>query len=134
MIAGAHRLGRYQLIRRLAVGGMAEIYLARVPGVGIEGLEKLVVVKRILPQHALEPELLRMFLDEARLSATLTHPHVTAVYDVGTSGDAPFFVMEHVHGANLRQIIQRAGTLKGSPGPPATDSAGQSPATSTRSR
>ena len=71
------RIGRYQPIRRLAVGGMAEIYLARVPGVGIEGFEKLVVLKRILPQHALDPELLRMFLDEARLSATLTHPHVT---------------------------------------------------------
>jgi serine/threonine protein kinase len=101
------RIGRYQPIRRLAVGGMAEIYLARLPGVGIEGFEKLVVLKRILPQHALDPELLRMFLDEARLSATLTHPHVTEVYDVGTDGEAPFFAMEYVHGANLREI-QRA--------------------------
>jgi serine/threonine protein kinase len=100
-----HKLGRYQLIRRLAVGGMAEIYLARLPGVGIEGFEKLVVIKRILPQHALDPELLRMFLDEARLSATLTHPHVTEVYDVGTDGEAPFFAMEHVLGANLRQLM-----------------------------
>ena len=65
-------VGQYELIRRLAVGGMAEIFLARVPGVGLEGFEKLVVLKRILPQHALDPELLRMFLDEARLSATLT--------------------------------------------------------------
>jgi hypothetical protein len=101
------RIGRYQPIRRLAVGGMAEIYLARLPGVGIEGFEKLVVLKRILPQHALDPELLRMFLDEARLSATLTHPHVTEVYDVGTDAEAPFFAMEYVHGANLREI-QRA--------------------------
>jgi serine/threonine protein kinase len=101
------RIGRYQPIRRLAVGGMAEIYLARLPGVGIEGFEKLVVLKRILPQHALDPELLRMFLDESRLSATLTHPHVTEVYDVGTDGEAPFFAMEYVHGANLREI-QRA--------------------------
>ena len=90
------RIGRYQPIRRLAVGGMAEIYLARLPGVGIEGFEKLVVLKRILPQHALDPELLRMFLDEARLSATLTHPHITEVYDVGTDGEAPFFAMEYV--------------------------------------
>ena len=104
---GGQKIGRYQLIRRLAVGGMAEIYLARLPGVGIEGFEKLVVLKRILPQHALDPELLRMFLDEARLSATLTHPHVTEVYDVGTDGEAPFFAMEYVHGANLREI-QRA--------------------------
>jgi serine/threonine protein kinase len=54
---------------------MAEIYLARLPGVGIEGFEKLVVIKRILPQHALDPELLRMFLDEARLMARLGHPN-----------------------------------------------------------
>ena len=73
---------------------------------GIEGFEKLVVIKRILPQHALDPELLRMFLDEARLSATLTHPHVTEVYDVGTDGEAPFFAMEYVLGANLRQLMQ----------------------------
>jgi serine/threonine protein kinase len=112
-IAGGQRVGRYELIRRLAVGGMAEIYLSRVPGVGIEGFEKLVVLKQILPQHALDPELLRMFVDEARLTATLTHPHVTAVYDVGTSGDAPFFTMEFVHGANLRQIM-RAGQQQGS--------------------
>jgi eukaryotic-like serine/threonine-protein kinase len=108
---GKRRVGRYELVRRLAVGGMAEIYLARVPGVGMEGFEKLIVVKRILPQHALDPELLRMFLDEARLTATLTHPHVTEVYDVGTSGVTPFFTMEYVHGANLRQLVRRARTL-----------------------
>jgi tRNA A-37 threonylcarbamoyl transferase component Bud32 len=99
-------IGRYEPIRRLAVGGMAEIYLARLLGVGIEGFEKLVVLKRILPQHALDPELLRMFLDEARLSATLTHPHITEVYDVGADGDAPFFAMEYVHGANLRELMR----------------------------
>jgi tRNA A-37 threonylcarbamoyl transferase component Bud32 len=99
-------IGRYEPIRRLAVGGMAEIYLARIPGLGIEGFEKLVVLKRILPQHALDPELLRMFLDEARLSATLTHPHITEVYDVGADGDAPFFAMEYVHGANLRELMR----------------------------
>src|ERR1044071_5019683 len=85
---------------------MAEIFLARLPGVGIEGFEKLVVLKRILPQHALDPELLRMFLDEARLSATLTHPHVTEVYDVGAEGEAPFFAMEYVHGANVREMLR----------------------------
>jgi hypothetical protein len=108
VLAPGQKLGRYKLIRRLAVGGMAEIFLARLPGVGqgLEGFEKLVVLKRILPQHALDPELLRMFLDEARLSATLTHPHITEVYDVGTDGEAPFFAMEHVLGANLRQLMQ----------------------------
>src|SRR5450432_192587 len=113
----SHRIGRYEPIRRLAVGGMAEIYLARLPGVGIEGFEKLVVLKRILPQHALDPELLRMFLDEARLSATLTHPHVTEVYDVGTDGEAPFFAMEYVLGSNLRQLMQAQAKTKSGPLP-----------------
>ena len=111
-------IGRYEPIRRLAVGGMAEIYLARLLGVGIEGFEKLVVLKRILPQHALDPELLRMFLDEARLSATLTHPHITEVYDVGTDGAAPFFAMEYVHGANLRELMRahaRAANVPAAP-------------------
>jgi eukaryotic-like serine/threonine-protein kinase len=111
-------VGRYEPIRRLAVGGMAEIFLARVPGVGLEGFEKVVVLKRILPQHALDPELLRMFVDEARLSATLTHPHVTQVYDVGTDGDAPFFTMEYVHGANLRELLRMRAGQAGSPAAP----------------
>jgi tRNA A-37 threonylcarbamoyl transferase component Bud32 len=112
-IDSGQRIGRYQPIRRLAVGGMAEIFLARLPGVGIEGFEKLVVLKRILPQHALDPELLRMFLDEARLSATLTHPHVTEVYDVGADTDAPFFAMEYVHGANVREMLRAQGRAAG---------------------
>jgi tRNA A-37 threonylcarbamoyl transferase component Bud32 len=90
---------------------MAEIYLGRV--LGISGFEKLIVLKRILPQHALDPQRLRMFLDEARLMATLTHPQVTQVYDVGTSNDVPFFCMEYVHGANLREILDAAGRNRG---------------------
>jgi tRNA A-37 threonylcarbamoyl transferase component Bud32 len=105
------QLGRYELLARLAVGGMAEIYLARAQG--MSGFEKLLVLKRILPQHALDPELLRMFLDEARLSATLTHPHITQVYDIGTQGDTPFFTMEYVHGANLRELLNAQATVAG---------------------
>ncbi|MEA2696845.1 MAG: eukaryotic-like serine/threonine-protein kinase, partial [Myxococcales bacterium] len=105
------QLGRYELLARLAVGGMAEIYLARAQG--MSGFEKLLVLKRILPQHALDPELLRMFLDEARLSATLTHPHITQVYDIGTQGDTPFFTMEYVHGANLREILNAQAAVAG---------------------
>src|SRR5262245_49083265 len=128
--AGGQRVGRYELIRRLAVGGMAEIYLARVPGVGMEGFEKLVVLKRILPQHALDPELLRMFLDEARLTATFTHPHLTAVHDVGTSGDAPFFTMEYVHGVNLRQLMRTGADAPSTT--PATSIAGKAPSATAR--
>ena len=99
---------------------MAEIFLARLPGVGIEGFEKLVVLKRILPQHALDPELLRMFLDESRLSATLTHPHVIEVYDVGPDTDAPFFAMEYVHGANVREMLRAQGRAAGNGDKPNT--------------
>ena len=109
------QLGRYQLLRRLAVGGMAEIYLARAQGIS-RGSRSWSCLKRILPQHALDPQLLRMFLDEARLMATLTHPHVTQVYDVGTEGDAPFFAMEYVHGANLREILNAASRAAGEAG------------------
>jgi serine/threonine protein kinase len=98
------RLGKYELLRRLAVGGMAEIYLARATG--IEGFEKIVVVKRILPELGLKQELVRMFLGEARLAATLHHPNVVQVYDVGAADGSFFFAMEHVHGQDLRAVIE----------------------------
>src|SRR2546425_944952 len=75
------RLGRYELIRRLAIGGMAELFLARATG--IAGFEKLVVLKRILPQHAQDARFIQMFLQEARLAATLHHSNIAQVYDVG---------------------------------------------------
>src|SRR5205814_5768722 len=88
LMAMRGRLGRYRLVRRLAVGGMAEVYLAVAEG--LSGFEKRVVVKRLLPQHAKEGELLAMFLDEARLVATLRHPNIGEVYDVGAEGSDYF--------------------------------------------
>ena len=98
------RLGRYELIRRLASGGMAELYLARAAG--IEGFEKIVALKRILPQYAHNDDFVRMFLDEARLTATIHHANVAQVYDIGQSEDGYFFAMEYVHGADLRTMLQ----------------------------
>jgi len=110
-IAGERRrLGKYQLVRRLATGGMAEIYLARAAA--IEGFEKVVVLKRILPQHAENAAFIRMFLAEARLAATLHHPNVVQVYDIGEDEGAYFFAMEYVQGVDLRQLVgatRRAG-------------------------
>ncbi len=97
-------LGRYELIRRLAVGGMAELYVARVTG--IEGFEKLVALKRILPQYAESHEFLSMFLDEARLAARLHHPNIAQVYDIGQSDGGLFFTMELVHGQDVRSILR----------------------------
>jgi hypothetical protein len=100
------KLGKYDLIRQIAVGGMAELYLART--VGIEGFEKLVVVKRILPQFAETPGFVQMFLDEARLAATLHHPNIAQVYDIGIADGSYFFSMEYVHGEDLRRTLAAA--------------------------
>lgn len=102
------RAGRYELLGRLALGGMAEIHLARA--LGIEGFQKLVVLKRMLPKFVSNDELVRLFLDEARLAATLDNPHIAQVHDIGFAADSHFFVMEHVHGADLRQIWERTRT------------------------
>jgi serine/threonine protein kinase len=99
---GTARLGRYQLLRKIAVGGMAEIYLARVSGAG--GFEKNVVVKRILPQLAESDEFFTMFLDEARIAATLQHPNVVHIYDAGQADNEYFIAMEHLDGADLHTV------------------------------
>src|SRR5689334_19668846 len=95
-------LGKFEIIRKLAVGGMAEIYLARVRGTA--GFEKLVVLKRILPHIAQDPAFVQMFLDEARLAATLQHPNIADVYEVGEINGEVFFTMEYVHGQDVRGI------------------------------
>jgi eukaryotic-like serine/threonine-protein kinase len=100
------RLGRYELLQRLAVGGMAELYLARATSPG--DFRKLVAIKRILPQHALDPQIMQMFLDEARLMAKLSHPNIPQVYDVGEKADVPYFVMEYVPGPDLRAVLAAA--------------------------
>ncbi|CAN5746051.1 hypothetical protein BH11MYX3_BH11MYX3_25450 [soil metagenome] len=95
-------LGKYEVLRKIATGGMAEIYLARSRGAA--GFEKLVVIKRILPNVAEDPTFVQMFLDEARLAATLQHPNIADVYDVGEAAGTPFFAMEYVHGQDVRNI------------------------------
>ena len=72
--------GRYTLIRRLAVGGMAEIYLARQAAMA--GFEKEVVIKRLRQELADDPRIVEMFLDEAKIGAQLNHPNIVHVYDV----------------------------------------------------
>jgi serine/threonine protein kinase len=94
-------VGKYEIVRKIATGGMAEIYLARARGTA--GFEKLVVLKRILPHLASDPSFVNMFLDEARLAATLQHPNIADVYDVGDDG-AYFFTMEYIHGQDVRAL------------------------------
>jgi serine/threonine protein kinase len=98
--------GKYQLLKRLAMGGMAQIYLARQRGP--EGFEKLLVVKRILPHLAENDEFVRMFLDEARIAARLDHPNIVQIYDLGSQDDSFFIAMEYIHGEDLRRVWKRA--------------------------
>ena len=97
------RIGKYTILHPLASGGMAELFLARADG--IEGFSKLVVLKRILPHRAANERFIRMFLNEARLVATLDHPNIAQVYDIGVEGDEYFFTMEYVHGKDVRGIM-----------------------------
>lgn len=100
------QFGRYVLIDRLAVGGMAEIFLARQ--VGLEGFEKLVVLKRILPRHSEKKSFVEMFLNEARLSAQLNHPNIAQIYDLGRYADSYYIAMEYIFGRDMRRVIPKA--------------------------
>jgi serine/threonine protein kinase len=100
----------YQILARLAVGGMAEIFLAR--GASAAGVERYCVLKRILRNRASDVHFVRMFLDEARLAAQLNHPNVAQVYDIGKLADSYFFTMEYVHGETVRAVLQRARSLR----------------------
>jgi serine/threonine protein kinase len=104
------RLGSYAIVRKLARGGMAELYLAR--SVGPEGFEKLVVLKKILPRYAENPRFVQLFLDEAKLAASLDHPHIAHVYDMGRVDGNYFFTMEYVHGQDVRSILRRTERAK----------------------
>lgn len=97
-------LDRYILLRRLAVGGMAELYIAQQRGAA--GFSKIVALKRILSHLAEDPTFTRMFLDEARLASGLTHPNLAQVLDFGEFDGEYFLTMEYVHGRNLLQLLR----------------------------
>ncbi|MFL5347316.1 MAG: protein kinase domain-containing protein [Hyalangium sp.] len=98
--------GKYQLLKRLAQGGMAQIYLARHQGAPAS--DELVVIKRILPHLAENVEFIRMFLDEARIAARLAHPNIVTIHDLGAQDDSFFLAMEYIHGEDLRRMCKRA--------------------------
>ena len=99
------QLGRYQLLRRLATGGMGEIYLARTTGAG--GFEKRVIIKTILPHLARQQEFVTKFLDEGRIVVQLTHGNIVPVFDMGEEDGEYFIAMEYVPGLDLRAILKR---------------------------
>jgi serine/threonine protein kinase len=98
-------LHRYRLLRHLAKGGMAEVFLARTEGIG--GFQRLLVIKRILPELASDTEFVRMFLDEARIAATLHHANIVQVFEVGVADGQVFMAMEHLHGQDVASAVGR---------------------------
>ena len=97
------KLGRYEIVKHLAQGGMADVLLART--VGIEGFERHVVIKRIRAEQARDRRYVDMFLDEARLAATLHHHNIVPVNDIGEEAGEYFFAMEYVHGEDVRALL-----------------------------
>src|SRR5437868_5244833 len=94
--APALGFGKYQLVAKLATGGMAEIFLARL--VGTAGFEKLVCIKRILPQHAKDKQFVSMFLAEAKIAAQISHSNVCQVFELGEIDGRYFIAMEYLEG------------------------------------
>lgn len=101
-------LGNYEIVRQLGQGGMAEVFLARAHG--LQGFEKLVVIKQILPQFASDASFVEMFLDEARIAALLQHTNVVQVYDIGSVDDRYFYSMEFLRGQDLRTVLKSVGS------------------------
>ncbi|HET6984718.1 MAG TPA: protein kinase [Myxococcaceae bacterium] len=107
------RLGKYQLLRKLATGGMAEVFLAKTDGP--MGFEKHLVIKRILPHLAEDPQFVEMFLGEAKLAAQLNHPNLVQLFDFGEAEGSYFIAMEFIDGPTLRLLLARARDLRAPP-------------------
>lgn len=103
-MASVHQ--RYRIIEKIDAGGMAEIYRGAV--ISIEGFEKIVAIKRILPSLCQDQKFVSMFLDEARLSMQLNHGNIVQIFDIGKVDDSYFITMEMIEGSNLRRIMQRS--------------------------
>lgn len=103
----AERFGQYTLQERIAVGGMAEVWKARMRGV--EGFQKTVAIKKILSHLTDNAEFVSMFIDEAKLAAQLNHPNIIHIYDLGKIADSYYIAMEYVEGRNLRTILDASG-------------------------
>jgi len=106
------RVGKYQLLRKLATGGMAEVFLARAEGP--MGFQKRLVVKRILPHFVEDPSFVAMFLSEAKLAAELDHPNLVQIFDFGEADGQYYLAMELIDGPNLR-VLNVTARARGKP-------------------
>jgi serine/threonine-protein kinase len=103
------RFGKYTLVKRIASGGMAEIFLARQAGA--EGFEKNIAIKKIKSSFTDSPDFVQMFLNEAKLAAQLSHPNICQIFDLGKIGDSFFIAMEYVSGRDMNRIINASNRV-----------------------
>lgn len=99
------RFGKYLLLDRIAVGGMAEVFVAKA--FGAEGFQRLLAIKKILPTMGEDREFIHMFVDEARISVQLAHPNVVQVLELGKHDESLYIAMEYISGRDLRQVMER---------------------------
>ena len=97
--------GKYLLLERLNVGGMAEVFTAKA--FGVEGFERILAIKKILPTMAEDEEFITMFIDEARISVQLNHANVVHIHELGKHDEAYYIAMEYVSGKDLRALLER---------------------------
>jgi eukaryotic-like serine/threonine-protein kinase len=98
------QIGKYRILDRLAVGGMAELFKASQEG--HHGFEKLVAIKKILPHLATDKSFVEMFIDEARITAQLDHRHIVQVFELGTDADTPYIAMQYVDGLDVLALLR----------------------------
>ena len=102
--------GKYQIIDRIASGGMAEIYKARMEGLG--GFQRLFALKRILPEYSENKDFIEMLVEEAKIAGLLSHANIVQIVDLGQIDGSYYIAMEYVDGPNLGQLIQRLSNRK----------------------
>ena len=102
--------GKYLLLERLAVGGMAEVYLAK--SFGVEGFEKVIAIKRILPTMVEDADFIEMFIDEAKIAGQLSHANICPIYELGRIGESHYIAMEYVWGKDLLQTMNRCRRMR----------------------
>src|SRR5215207_7890231 len=96
--------GKYLLLERINVGGMAEVFIAKA--FGVEGFEKILAIKKILPTMAEDEEFITMFIDEARISVQLNHANIVHIHELGKYDDTFYIAMEYVSGKDLRALLE----------------------------
>src|SRR5207253_4200452 len=99
------QFGKYLLLDRIAVGGMAEVFAAKA--FGAEGFQRILAIKKILPTLGEDPEFVSMFVDEARIAVQLSHANIVQVLELGKHDDTLYIAMEYVAGRDVRQLVQR---------------------------